>query len=96
MILSSDSDLSIRIEFSYQVRFILKELDKSEVNKNLIKIRLVRVSRLLNNTIVKADQNSLIKDFIKIGRILLRDLLCIGMIKTKCLILKKSKQNMKK
>jgi hypothetical protein len=38
MILSSDSDLSIRIEFSYQVRFILKELDKSEVNKNLIKI----------------------------------------------------------
>jgi len=38
MILSSDSDISIRIEFSYQVRFILECLEESEVSKNIIKI----------------------------------------------------------
>ena len=38
MILSSDSDISIRIEFSYQVRFILECLDKTEITKNIIKI----------------------------------------------------------
>lgn len=38
MILSSDSDISIRIEFSYQVRFILELLDQSEISKNIIKI----------------------------------------------------------
>ncbi len=38
MILSSDSDISIRKEFSYQIRFVLKILDQSEINKNLIKI----------------------------------------------------------
>jgi hypothetical protein len=38
MILSSDSDISIRKEFSYQIRFVLDILDHSEINKNLIKI----------------------------------------------------------
>jgi hypothetical protein len=38
MILSSDSDISIRKEFSYQIRYILEILEKSEINKNLIKI----------------------------------------------------------
>lgn len=38
MILSSDSDISIRKEFSYQIRFVLGLLDKSEINKSLIKI----------------------------------------------------------
>ena len=38
MILSSDSDISIRIEFSYQVRFILEILDQSGITKNIIKI----------------------------------------------------------
>jgi hypothetical protein len=38
MILSSDSDLSIRKEFSYQIRFVLEILDQSEINKNLLKV----------------------------------------------------------
>jgi len=38
MILSSDSDISIRIEFSYQIRFILEHLDQSEITKIIIKI----------------------------------------------------------
>lgn len=38
MILSSDSDISIRIEFSYQVRFILGYLEEIEISKNIIKI----------------------------------------------------------
>lgn len=38
MILSSDSDMSIRIEFSYQIRFILELLNDSEITKNIIKI----------------------------------------------------------
>ena len=35
MILSSDSDINIRIEFSYQIRFILEQ---GEVTKNILKI----------------------------------------------------------
>jgi len=44
MILSSDSDLAIRIEFSYQIRFILNFLEESDINKNIIKI----VNKILN------------------------------------------------
>jgi len=40
MILSSDSDIAIRIEFSYQVRFILESLSNTEITKNIMKIVL--------------------------------------------------------
>lgn len=38
MILSSDSDISIRKEFSFQIGFILDILEQTEINKNLTKI----------------------------------------------------------
>ena len=38
MILSSDSEISIRIEFSYQIRFILHQLSAIEITKNIYKI----------------------------------------------------------
>lgn len=47
MILSSDSDLAIRIEFSYQIRFILNFVEESEINKNIIKIVIRNLNFLL-------------------------------------------------
>jgi len=37
IILSSDSDSDIKLEISYQIKFICDEIDKEFVNKNLIK-----------------------------------------------------------
>jgi hypothetical protein len=38
MILCSDSEISIRLEISYQVRYVLEELDANIIKKSFYKI----------------------------------------------------------
>ena len=38
MILASDTDRNVRLELSYHIRFLIKEMDNNYIRKNLLKI----------------------------------------------------------